>query len=260
MYQTIKRLIPSSIRKAVRDGQHSIIGSQNRSLARRLSSRIDDDTTGLSYMFEVQPYSFELVLQGYMLGIFCGVFYKPGYAHWYDPSERSVLPIHEFHVPANLRRALRKENFEYRINSDFQQVMERCSQGRTLTHMTDEYKSVYMQFHEMGLAHSVSVWKDGEMVGGRFGVAIGGYFCGESSFQTIPNAGKASLIRTAEILAHGGFVLRDEGWPTEFMRQFGERAVSRNEFHKLHSLAITVSTRFDPDAPAIFSPTDNGKK
>lgn len=204
-------------------------------------------------MLEVKHYSIDLVLQGYLMGIFPTTFYNTGYVRWHDPAERGVSPIKEFHVPSNLKRLLRKETFEYRVDCDFQLVMENCVGGRGVTHITPEYMNVYSQLFEMGLAHSVSVWKDGAMVGGRFGVTIGGYFSGESSFQRVPNAGKASLIRLAEILAAGGFLLRDEGWPTEFMEQFGERAVARDEFHRLHKVAITTPARFDANAPAIFS-------
>lgn len=258
MTQFIKRLLPPRIRKFLRQGQRTTVDGYNRFLARRLSSHTGEDSTGLAFMLEVQPYSIELVLQGYLMGLFPTTFYKTGYVRWHDPAERSVLPIQEFHVPTNLKRFLRKEPFEYRIDTDFRLVMAKCAEGRGITHITSEYMDVYFQLYEMGLAHSISVWKDGEMIGGRFGVSIGGYFSGESSFQLVPNAGKASLVRLAEIFAAGGFLLRDEGWPSEFMEQFGERAVPRVEFHRLHSIAIATPARFDANAPAIFSSITTG--
>jgi leucyl/phenylalanyl-tRNA--protein transferase len=253
----IKPLIPAVVRERLRKGWFATKDGYYRSLARRLSAHPSDDFTGLTYLFEIQPYSIELVLQGYLMGLFPTTFYDRGYVRWHDPIERGVLPIQDFHIPSNLKRLLRKETFEYRVDSDFRQVMEKCAEGRGVTHITPEYMDVYMQFHEMGLAHSVSVWKDGEMVGGRFGVTIGAYFSGESSFQRIPNAGKASLIRMAEILAAGGFLLRDEGWPSTFMEQFGERPMPREEFHRLHKRAVITPARFDPNAPLIFLPQNN---
>lgn len=254
MAKFIRRLVPSPVRKHLREGLQSIIDNYYRSLARRLSSHASNEFTGLSYFFEAQPYSFELILQGYLTGLFPTTSYDTGYVRWHDPVERGVSPIQDFHVPANLRRLLRKETFEYRVDVDFPQVMEKCAEGHSITHVTPEAMNAYMQLHEMGLAHSVSVWKDGEMVGGRFGITIGGYFSGESSFQRAPNAGKASLVRMAEILAAGGFLVRDEGWPTDFMEQFGERPIPRNEFHQLHRRAIITPARFDPNAPSIFLP------
>jgi leucyl/phenylalanyl-tRNA--protein transferase len=254
----IKRLIPPGIRKRLRQGQRAAVDGFNRFLARSLSFQPGEDSTGLSYMFEVQPYSLELVLQGYLSGLFSTTFYKTGFARWHDPEERGVLPIQEFHVPSNLRKILRKETFEYRVDTDFRLVMENCAEGRGITHITSEYMDVYFRLYEMGFAHSVSVWKDGEMVAGRFGIAIGAYFSGESRFQRIPNAGKAVLVRFAEILAAGGFLLHDTGWRSEFMEQFGGRAVPRDEFHRLHSIAIATPTRFDANAPAVFSSKTSG--
>lgn len=249
----IKRLIPPRIRKSLRQGQRAILDGYNRFLARRLSSYTGEDSTGLAYMLEVQPYSIEMVLQGYLMGLFSTTFYKTEYVRWHDPAERGLLPIQEFHVPKNLKKFLWKEPFEYRVDTDFRIVMEKCAEGRGLTHITSEYMNVYFQLYEMGLAHAISVWKDGEMVGGRFGVAIGGYFSGESSFQRVPNAGKASLVRFSEILTAGGFLIHDAGWTSEFMEQFGQHAVPRDEFHRLHSIAIATPARFDANAPAIFS-------
>lgn len=251
--------MPATVWERLRSGRNSIVDGYYRSLARRLSSHPDDDSTGLTCLFEVEPYSLELVLQGYLAGLFPTIFYERGHVRWHDPKERGILPIQDFHVPSNLRRLLRKETFEYRVDSDFRQVMEKCAEGRGVTHITPEYMDVYMQLHEMGLAHSVSVWKGGEMIGGRFGVTIGAYFSGESSFQRAPNAGKASLIRVAEILAAGGFLLHDEGWPSTFMEQFGERPMPRDEFHRLHRRAVITPARFDPNAPSIFLPNDGGK-
>ncbi len=254
MVRLIKRLIPSAIRRYLRQGLQSAVDGYYRSIARRLSSHASEDFTGASYFFEIQSYSVELVLRGYLMGFFQTTSYATGYVRWHDPAERGISPIQDFHVPANLRRVLRKEAFEYRVDVDFRQVMEKCAEGRDITHVTPEAMNVYMQLYEMGLAHSVSVWKDGEMVGGRFGITIGGYFSGESSFQRVPNAGKASLIRLAEILAAGGFLMRDEGWPTVFMEQFGERPIPREEFHRLHTRAIITPARFDPNAPSMFMP------
>jgi leucyl/phenylalanyl-tRNA---protein transferase len=249
----IKQFIPSTIWKRMRHAKQSSVDVSHHWLAQRLLTVPKSDLTGLTYLFEVQPYSLELVLQGHLLGIFATTIYREGYTHWYDPDPRGILPIHDFHVPRSMRKILHKEQFDVRVDSDFRQVVEECAKGRSETHITPQHIAVYMQLFEMGLAHSVSVWQDGAMVAGRYGVAIGSYFSGESMFHRVPNAAKVSLIRLAEILAAGGFMLRDTRWPTEHMQQFGGTSISRDEFHKIHSKAVVTPARFDPDAPPIFT-------
>jgi leucyl/phenylalanyl-tRNA---protein transferase len=251
--QIIKRLIPKSIWNQIRRVKHASGHQSYRWLAGQLATIEDSDLTAITYLFEAQPYSSEQVLQGHSLGIFATTTYREGYTLWFDPDPRGILPIQDFHVPRSVRKMLRKEKFDVRVDADFRQVVEKCAENRTETHITPQHIAVYTQLFEMGLAHSVSVWQEGEMVAGRYGVAIGGYFTGESMFHRVPNAAKITLIRLAEILAAGGFLLRDTRWPTEHMEQFGGTSISRDEFHKLHLQAIVTPACFDPHAPPMFT-------
>jgi len=249
----IKRVIPGNIWKQLRHSRLSAVDNYHRSFAQRLASVSSEDFTGLTYLMEVQPYDIEVVLQGYMMGIFPTTFYREGYVRWHDPDPRAVLPVQDFHVPKNMKALIRKGTYEVRVDQDFRQIMEKCAEGRGITHITPAYMEVYEQLHQMGYAHSIGAWENGELVGGRFGIALGGFFTGESSFQRARDAGKVVLIRSAEILAAGGFVLHDTGWPTSHMEQFGGKGISRDEFHKLHNKALITPARFDPNAPAIFT-------
>jgi leucyl/phenylalanyl-tRNA---protein transferase len=252
----IKRFIPNKLWKQLRRTKEASTGAYYRSLASHLMSHAGDDTTGLTYFFETQPYSVEQVIRGHLMGIFASTSFQDGYVRWNDPQIRGILPIQDFHVPRKLRKLLRHEQFDVRVDTDFRCVMEKCSEQRegNVTHITPQFMDIHMQLFEMGLAHCVSVWQDGTIVGGRFGIAIGAYFSGESSFHRLPEVGKVSLIRLAEILVAGGFLLRDTRWPTSHMAQFGGHGISRAEFHQRHIKAITTPAHFDPTAPAVFTP------
>jgi leucyl/phenylalanyl-tRNA--protein transferase len=252
----IKRFIPQTIWKRLRRGRRASVEAYYRLIANQLISHASRECTWLSYLFEVQPFNSELVIKGISMGICPMTPYREGYVRWNDPDPRAVLPIKDFHVPKNMKILMRKGHYEVRVDEAFRQIVEKCAEGRDETHITPQYVGMYTQLHQMGYAHSIGVWKNGELVGGRFGVALGGYFIVESSFYRARDAGKIALIRSAEILAAGGFVLHDVGFPDyvlKHMAQFGGYSLSREEFHKLHAKAIITPAHFDPNAPPIFT-------
>jgi hypothetical protein len=111
-----------------------------------------------------------------------------GSIYWYDPNPRAVIPLDErFHVPRSLARRIRQGGFEVRFNSAFRQVMLACAEpdnGRETTWITDDIVDAYCTLHQLGFAHSVETWIEGELVGGLYGVTVGGLFAGESMFRS----------------------------------------------------------------------------
>ena len=137
----------------------------------------------------------DLLLSAYSQGAF-PMGDPDGSIYWYDPNPRAVIPLDErFHVPRSLARRIRQGGFEVRFNSAFRQVMLACAEpdnGRETTWITDEIVDAYCTLHQLGFAHSVETWIEGELVGGLYGVTVGGLFAGESMFSRATDADRKS--------------------------------------------------------------------
>lgn len=247
--QAVKNLVPDSVWKQIRNTKKKSVQSVYRILARQLMSIEDEDRTGLTYYFEVQNYSAELVIQGYMQGLFPSAPGEEGQVTWHDPDIRGVLPLKDFHIPRNLRRILRQEKFKVCVNENFATVLEGCAEGRPKSHITSQYIDVYMKLHEQGIAHCVSAWQEDKLVGGTYGLAIGAYFASESAFYRVRDASKVATVRLTEILTEGGFAHHDTWWFSKDIEQFGGYSLSRDEFQKKHIQAILATAQFDPSVP-----------
>lgn len=176
--------------------------------------------------------------------------------HWIDPRRRGVLPLHQFHQPKSLRKAIRRGQFEIRIDSDFAQVIEACAEvraGRPRTWLNDELIALYRALHRRGYAHSVETWADGRLVGGLYGVSLGAAFFGESMFTRERDASKVALVALVERLRAGGYRLLDTQFVTDHLRQFGTIEVGRDEFHRRLDSALRSKAdflRMPEDIPA----------
>lgn len=253
MTELIKQIIPKDFRQKIRKQRTLTTKAIYRTFARQLQSISSDEYTGLTYLFEEHELNPTQVIRGYMLGIFPSSFYGNGRTTWHDPEPRGFLPIQDFHIPRNLRRILRQNRFEVHVNKDFKGVMEGCAEDRERTHIDDEYIEVYLQLHKMGIAHSVSAWQDGELVGGTYGVALGAYFASESAFHRVRDASKVATVRLTEILIEGGFMHHDTWWFSRDIEQFGGGSLSRADFHQKHLQAIVAQASFNPDVPYTLS-------
>ncbi|MEO0399687.1 MAG: leucyl/phenylalanyl-tRNA--protein transferase [Pseudomonadota bacterium] len=143
---------------------------------------------------------------------------------WVLPEQRGVLPLNEARAPKKLLRQLRKAPFEIRLNTQFRAVMEACAApapGREDTWINDQILEAYCELHFMGLAHSVECWRDGALVGGLYGLSIGGVFCGESMFSRADNASKIAFLHLIARLKLGGYTLLDTQFHTDHLAQFG---------------------------------------
>ena len=172
---------------------------------------------------------------------------EDGDIFWYDPNPRAILPLDDFHVSRSLQRKVRKTNYEIRINSSFPAVIRACAQlaeGRESTWINDEIIRAYIELHSLGYAHSVETWMDEELVGGLYGVAINGFFAGESMFSRRQDTSKLALVYLAEHLQHQNFLLLDVQFMTEHLRRFGAVEIPREAYHTQLARAIMLPVSF----------------
>jgi leucyl/phenylalanyl-tRNA--protein transferase len=161
-----------------------------------------------------------------------------GAMKWWCPEERAVIDPANTHLSRNLRRLLRQEKFSVTFDRDFVGVMEACAQprpGKTpLTWVTPKIMEAFLAAHEAGYAHSVEVWdKDGKLVGGLFGLAIGKVWFGESQFSAVEHASKVAVAALHQHLALWGFHVRDGQWMTPHLASYGFHDVTRATFQAL---------------------------
>ena len=154
---------------------------------------------------------------------------------WYCPEKRAILEFADLHIPRSLERARRKEQFTFTIDKDFRRVIENCAtvsrNGETGTWITPAFIYAYTELHKAGMAHSVEAWdRNGDLVGGVYGVDAGGVFCGESMFHTETNASKLALLHMIDHLRAGGATWIDAQVMTPHIRALGAKEIRRKEF------------------------------
>ena len=170
----------------------------------------------------------------------------PGDIRWYSPDPRGIIPLDTFHVPSRLARTLRKQRFEIRVDTRFRDVIEACAartdeEGNWIDRAIIES---YCELHAKGFAHSVEVWRDGRLVGGLYGVALGGAFFGESMFHRVTDASKAALVALVDRLRARGFVLLDTQWVTGHLLQFGALEITRRRYLRKLDEALAIEATF----------------
>jgi leucyl/phenylalanyl-tRNA--protein transferase len=152
-----------------------------------------------------------------------------------DPHLRGVFPLDRFHVPRRLARTVRQDRFEVRVDTAFARVIAECAEPeedyREETWINPEIERLYTALHARGQAHSVETWREGELVGGLYGVSIGAAFFGESMFSHETDASKVALVHLAGRLIVGGYRLLDAQFHTEHLEQFGLEEIDRADYH-----------------------------
>jgi len=173
------------------------------------------------------------LVAAYSMGIF------PWYAEgdtilWWSPSPRLVLFPSEFHLPKRLQRFLKTGAFTVSADTAFASVVAGCAttSGRRKngTWITGEMQQAYIRLHELGFAHSIECWRDGQLAGGLYGVGLDRVFFGESMFSRITNASKVALVALVEQALHLGITLIDCQMTTDHLLRFGARELSRKAF------------------------------
>ena len=188
--------------------------------------------------------SAELLLHAYRNGVF-PMAMDGGEIGWFSPDPRAVIPLDDrFHIPHGLRRALKKQRFEIRVDTAFGQVVDGCAQRRE-TWISQEIRASYLNLHALGHAHSVEAWHEGQLAGGLYGVSIGGAFFGESMFHEVTDASKVALHALVERLRLRGFKLLDTQWTTSHLRTFGTFEMPRSEYLGRLRMAVDLPCSFD---------------
>ncbi|MFC0669264.1 leucyl/phenylalanyl-tRNA--protein transferase [Azotobacter chroococcum] len=176
--------------------------------------------------------SAERLIQAYRHG--CFPWYQAGQPIlWWSPNPRTVLLPQELHVSRSLRKILRQERFQVTFDRDFSAVIQACAGPRNYadgTWITPEMQAAYRELQRRGIAHSVEVWQNDNLVGGLYGLAIGQLFFGESMFSHVDNASKVGFTTLVRRLKQWGFVLIDCQMPTQHLQSLGARSISRSEF------------------------------
>lgn len=203
----------------------------------------------------------QVLLKAYSAGIFPMAESATDPAlYWIEPDERGVIPLERFHVSTSLRKAVRKQNFEIRIDTAFEDVIKFCAEktnDRDVTWINNRILKLYTQLHKMGCCHSVETWLDGNLVGGLYGVRIGAVFFGESMFSRADNASKVALVHLVARLNAGGFKLLDAQFLNPHLTQFGTYTIAKNEYRPILDAALDgngdfAAFKLDRDAEAVL--------
>ena len=188
----------------------------------------------------------EVLVSAYMQGIF-PMAYDDGRIHWFSPNPRAILPLDGLRVAQSLRRIIHHGPFEVRFNTAFDQVIAACAApapGREDTWISAEVAAAYNRLHRLGLAHSVESWVGEELVGGLYGVAIRGFFAGESMFSRRRDASKVALYYLVQRLRARDFRLLDVQYTTPHLVRLGAVEVSRRTYLTLLRQALAVEVSF----------------
>ena len=158
-----------------------------------------------------------------------------------DPPMRGVLPLDQFHLSRRLARTVRQNRFEVRVDTAFDAVVEGCAGGgpeRPKTWINAEIQSLYGELHRRGVAHSIESWRDGELVGGLYGVRIGAAFFGESMFSRATDASKVAMVHLIARMWAGGFLLLDCQFLTSHLATLGGVEIPRRTYRMMLKAAL----------------------
>ena len=191
----------------------------------------------------------EILLRAYACGIFpMSESVDDPSLFWVEPEQRGIIPLDGFGVTSRLARTVRSDAFTVTVDTAFKAVIDGCAEpqpGRDNTWINKRIRDLYVALHEMGHAHSVEVWQDGDLVGGLYGVTLGRAYFGESMFHRARDASKVALVHLVARLIAGGFVLLDTQYVTEHLRSFGAIEVSQRRYRKLLDAALDRIAEFD---------------
>lgn len=201
---------------------------------------------------EVTP---DLLLRAYGAGVFPMAESRGSdRLYWLDPALRGILPLDEgFHLPRRLRRTALSGRFAVTADRDFAGVIRGCAEpapGRVDTWINPEIEHLFTELHRRGDAHSVEAWQDGRLVGGLYGVALGGAFFGESMFSRATDASKVALVHLVARLRLSGFVLLDTQFLTAHLARFGAVEIPKAEYKRRLAVALSVVAPWRAELPA----------
>jgi leucyl/phenylalanyl-tRNA--protein transferase len=186
------------------------------------------------------------LLSAYCQGIF-PMSDESGEISWYCPDPRTIIPIETYKPSKSLRPIINRGTFEIRVNQQFEQVMRFCALPRKDdggVWISEKMIKAFTQLHQHGFAHSVEAYQNNELVGGLYGVCIGGVFYGESMFSSVSNSSKVAFHYLIQILKTNGFLLLDSQFMNDNVKRYGAIEISKKEFDKLLALGIEKKCEF----------------
>lgn len=186
----------------------------------------------------------QLIVRAYCSGIFpMSEDANDDDIFWVSPELRGIIPLDGFRLSTSLRKAMRKSGFQIKVDTDFDAIIEACAtvgSERETTWINGTIRAVYGELFTLGIAHTVEVWEGSELVGGLYGLAIGGAFFGESMFHRKTNASKIAMAHLVERLKAGGFVLLDTQFLTPHLASLGGIEISREDYEERLADALEV--------------------
>jgi leucyl/phenylalanyl-tRNA---protein transferase len=185
----------------------------------------------------------DLVERAYRTAVFPMAAPEHGVITWHRPDPRAIIPLDAFHIPRRLARTIRSKRFGVSFDRDFPAVMRGCAEGRPAW-ISDDFHRVYGELHKHGKAHSVEVWSGERLVGGLYGVHLGGAFFAESKFHRARDASKVAVATLATHLRDRGFILLEVQYLTEHLAQFGATTISDREYARLLTSALALDRQF----------------
>ncbi|MGD9638441.1 MAG: leucyl/phenylalanyl-tRNA--protein transferase [Alphaproteobacteria bacterium] len=190
-----------------------------------------------------------LVLKAYLLGVFpMARSANEEEVVWVCPEKRGIIPLDTFHISRTTKKIIKKHTFEIKFNQNFKQVINLCAaktNKRPDTWINAPIKNIYIDLFDMGFAHSVECFLDGKMVGGLYGVSLGGAFFGESMFSRADNASKVALCYLIARLKACGFTLLDAQFLTTHLEQFGSIEISKEDYLENLNQATQIQASFN---------------
>lgn len=189
----------------------------------------------------------DVLISAYAQGIFpMGV---EGQIQWFSPDPRAILPLNGFRCSKTLRQTVRSDKFEIRFDTSFREVMLACGERGEGTWIMPELVRAYGRLARLGLAHSVEAWQGGQLVGGLYGVALGGAFFGESMFHHVRDASKVALVALVERMKTSGYTLLDIQYLTPHLESFGAVEIPREDYLSRLAAALAVDCTFEGIPP-----------
>ncbi|TVS05656.1 MAG: leucyl/phenylalanyl-tRNA--protein transferase [Rhodobacteraceae bacterium] len=180
----------------------------------------------------------EMLLQAYRMGVFpMAESREDPRLYWFDPVARGILPLDGLHLSRSLRRRIRQEPFRVALDTDFAGVIAGCA-ARESTWINAEIRALFTALHAQGHAHSIELWEGQELVGGVYGLAIGGFFAGESMFSRRRDASKLALAYLVAHLSRCGFTLFDTQYLTDHLASLGGVEIPRATYRARLSEAL----------------------
>ena len=206
----------------------------------------------------------QILLRAYAAGIFpMAESAEDNALYWVEPEERGIIPLDGLKVSQSLRKRVRRQAFDVRVDCDFEAVIRACAaptHDRPSTWINSRILALYTQLHKMGCCHSVECWQDGELVGGLYGVRIGAIFFGESMFSRVTDASKVALVHLVARLNAGGFGLLDAQFVNPHLERMGAVALPKSQYHQLMEPLLGRDADFfaftgdrDPEAVLRFA-------